>query len=288
MKNLYLSQNNMFIRDIMGIGSARMTRTKFFPSRLAVPNNENVPGWCTNKSWDVFNFHFHGGHVAPHLFDPVGTSDPNADWISIQPNNKYGQQCFCYKLHLDEDSPMGLFFWHTHRHGTTSMMTWGGGFGIILTDVESELEGKKLDPKLRARSFFMNTVHLAKQKDLKFGEKNIIPFAMWNTKWRFQGLFPNSEVMASNPFAYQVKKANKFNGGRVELNNFLPNQMPSTAMNPYLVNDEFQPTYTAWAGQLTLFRLLCGSAEWMCGFQLYYEDTLEVVPFYFAAADDMT
>ena len=44
MKNLYLSKNNIFVRDIMGLGSSTITKSKLFPSKLAVPNKENVPG----------------------------------------------------------------------------------------------------------------------------------------------------------------------------------------------------------------------------------------------------
>mmetsp|Transcript_52358 Transcript_52358/g.135106 ORF Transcript_52358/g.135106 Transcript_52358/m.135106 type:complete len:926 (+) Transcript_52358:64-2841(+) len=291
MKNLYLSQNNIFIRDIMGMGSSTMTKSTLFPSKLAVGNSENVPGWSTNKSWDVFNLHLHGMEVAPHIFDPMGTSKPEADWISIQPNRKYGQQCYCYKFHLDEHNGMGTYIYHTHRHGTTSMTTWGGMFGVLLTDVDKIRDIKdprKLPPKLRTRSLMQNVHDLAKKKGLKFEDSDVNPFVIWNTKWRFKGLFPNNELMASNPYLQQQKKATLVNMGRVELNNYLPNSMPSTAMNPYLVNNEFRPTFMAQAGHLTWLKVVCVSTEWMCGIQFYYEESLDIVPFNVVAGDGIT
>mmetsp|Transcript_52359 Transcript_52359/g.135112 ORF Transcript_52359/g.135112 Transcript_52359/m.135112 type:complete len:926 (+) Transcript_52359:70-2847(+) len=291
MKNLYLSQNNIFVRDIMGLGSSTITKSKLFPSKLAVPNKENVPGWSTNKSWDVFNLHLHGSEVVPHIFDPMGTSNPQADWISIQPHNKYGQQCYCYKFFLDEHHGMGTYIYHTHRHGTTSMTTWGGMFGVLLTDVDKIRDIKdprKLPPKLRTRSLMQNVHDLAKKKGLKFEDSDVNPFVIWNTKWRFKGLFPNNELMASNPYLQQQKKATLVNMGRVELNNYLPNSMPSTAMNPYLVNNEFRPTFMAQAGHLTWLKVVCVSTEWMCGIQFYYEESLDIVPFNVVAGDGIT
>eukprot|EP00425_Heterocapsa_triquetra_P041637 CAMPEP_0195065762 /NCGR_PEP_ID=MMETSP0448-20130528/11314_1 /TAXON_ID=66468 /ORGANISM="Heterocapsa triquestra, Strain CCMP 448" /LENGTH=922 /DNA_ID=CAMNT_0040096907 /DNA_START=58 /DNA_END=2826 /DNA_ORIENTATION=- len=288
MKNLYLSQNNIFIRDIMGMGSSTMTKSTLFPSKLAVGNSENVPGWSTNKSWDVFNLHLHGMEVVPHIFDPMGTSKPEADWISIQPNRKYGQQCYCYKFHLDEHHGMGTYLYHTHRHGTTSMTTWGGMFGVLLTDTDT-IEGiRHLPAEYKEKSLMQNVVSLAKHYKIPFENDDLQPFVIWNTKWRFKGLFPNNERMASNPYLHQADKANIVNMGRVELNNYLPNAMPSTAMAPYLVNNEFRPTFMAQAGHLTWLKVVCVSTEWMCGIQFYYEESLDIVPFNVVAGDGIT
>eukprot|EP00967_Tisochrysis_lutea_P087941 scaffold124517_cov31-Tisochrysis_lutea.AAC.5 len=56
--------------------------------------------------------------VAPHLFDPMGTTDPNADWIGIEPDigNGNRKQCYCYRCHalLSEPtaSASNLMLWH--------------------------------------------------------------------------------------------------------------------------------------------------------------------------------
>merc|ERR1712232_1416548 len=108
----------------------------------------NVPGNETS-GYDVLNLHMHGFEVAPHLFHPMGTSDPAAPWISLEPDEGSEQQCYCYRFTVSEEMSKGIFLYHTHRHGTTSMLTWSGLFGVALTDTtvaegRSEvLEGQK-------------------------------------------------------------------------------------------------------------------------------------------------
>jgi len=303
MRNLYLSQNNIFMRDIMGFGSARVTGGTLWPKDLARGDLQNIPGLDTGHGWDVVNLHLHGMKVSPHLFDPMGTSDPNAAWVSIQPDARSGQQCYCYKFHVADSQSKGVYIYHTHRHGTSSMATWGGMFGVLMTDSTTIEEANREDPPELERtpannqgsSLLANLVTVARDEGLPFEDADIHMFVIWNSKWRFMSAQggdlaqPLRDLANKNdPFRPQEKRANAANGGRVELNGFLPNQMPTTAMDPYLVNDEFQPTLRATAGHMSLFRIVCVSAEWMCGFQIFNNADKRIVPFHIVSSDGIT
>ena len=70
----------------------------------AAVGEANVPGLETH-GFDPFNLHFHGWETQPHLFFPLGTSDPNAPWITIETSGD--QQCMCYKLDLAASASPG-------------------------------------------------------------------------------------------------------------------------------------------------------------------------------------
>lgn len=86
----------------------------------------NAPGLETD-GYDIFNIHMHGCEVAPHLFYPPGTSDPEADCISISPDPSTGQQCFCHKFKVAEKVNQGEFLYHTHTqswHLNSAHLEW--------------------------------------------------------------------------------------------------------------------------------------------------------------------
>jgi hypothetical protein len=70
----------------------------------AAAGEANVPG-LEYGGFDNFNLHLHGWETQPHMFYPLGTSDPKAPWISIEPSGD--QKCMCYKLDLAESSSSG-------------------------------------------------------------------------------------------------------------------------------------------------------------------------------------
>mmetsp|Transcript_95066 Transcript_95066/g.306224 ORF Transcript_95066/g.306224 Transcript_95066/m.306224 type:complete len:107 (-) Transcript_95066:1339-1659(-) len=72
--------------------------------------------------------------VAPHLFHPMGRSDPKAEWVTLEPTPANGQKCYCYKFQMAPTQSKGLYAYHTYRHGIESMSTWYGMFGALLTD----------------------------------------------------------------------------------------------------------------------------------------------------------
>lgn len=73
------------------------------------------------------NLHVHGLDVAPHLFEPLGTSDPRAPMIQIKPGESYD-----YVFELPEDHPPGLYWYHPHRHGSTAVQAVSGMAGPII------------------------------------------------------------------------------------------------------------------------------------------------------------
>jgi suppressor of ftsI len=73
------------------------------------------------------NLHVHGLDVAPHLFQPLGTSDPQAPMIHIKPGESYD-----YVFELPADHPPGLYWYHPHRHGSTAVQAVSGMAGPII------------------------------------------------------------------------------------------------------------------------------------------------------------
>jgi hypothetical protein len=111
-------------------GAGVLTGTGLNGTGLLSVNAENMPGYDT--TFDVVNLHLHGLQVVPLLFYPQGTGDPKADWITITPGNENkATQCFCYVFDIPEEHPMGTFFWHIHRHGSTAMQSWAGMAGMF-------------------------------------------------------------------------------------------------------------------------------------------------------------
>lgn len=99
-----------------------------------------MPGHDT--TFDVVNIHLvHGMQVVPHLFHPQGTGNPAAPWITIAPRSDSSavgldpavdQRCYCYVFEVPaNDHPMGTFWYHIHRHGSTTMQSWQGMAGLV-------------------------------------------------------------------------------------------------------------------------------------------------------------
>lgn len=73
------------------------------------------------------NLHVHGVQTTPHLFEPVGTSNPNSMMIAVEPGSSYH-----YALPVPADHPGGLFWYHPHHHGSTDVQVSGGMAGLIV------------------------------------------------------------------------------------------------------------------------------------------------------------
>lgn len=101
---------------------------------LMMVDAPNIPG-----HFDSTNLHLHGLDVEVHMFDPVGTHDPDAPHIKIDPG-----ECYCYKFNVPDHHPEGQYWYHPHLHGSTAVQLWGGMFGLLYVDngtLEKELEG---------------------------------------------------------------------------------------------------------------------------------------------------
>ncbi len=77
--------------------------------------------------FNTANLHVHGLQVVPHIFNPVGTSDPTAMMVAIQPGATYA-----YNFAVPSDQPSGLYWYHPHHHGSTDVEVSGGMAGLII------------------------------------------------------------------------------------------------------------------------------------------------------------
>lgn len=231
----------------------------------------NVPGLET-KGFDVFNIHLHGLEVSPHLFHPMGTSNPNADWISISPNDKE-RQCYCYKFHVAETQSRGDFLYHTHRHGTSSVLTWAGMFGWVLTDdttVTHVREGNN-EEQSNEKTLVADLVRIADNAGLEFDDEDINFVLIYDTTWQYKNDTDETQVILSD---------------------LISAQRGSTPLYPFFVNGQFQPTLDARTGALTVLRVACISANHLCQFSILEgEGTSEnstIIPFDMIASDGIT
>ena len=69
----------------------------------------------------------HGMQVIPHLFAPVGTSNPASRMIAINSGER-----LIYDFRLPDDHPCGLYWYHPHHHGSATVQVGGGMAGLIL------------------------------------------------------------------------------------------------------------------------------------------------------------
>src|ERR1700743_3829879 len=85
--------------------------------------SHNVP-----HMFDSTNLHLHGLDIIPHLFEPVGTSDPLSKMIDVMPGESYD-----YEFRIPDDQPPGLCWYHPHHHGSTAVQAVSGMAGPLIT-----------------------------------------------------------------------------------------------------------------------------------------------------------
>jgi FtsP/CotA-like multicopper oxidase with cupredoxin domain len=73
------------------------------------------------------NLHLHGMEITPHLFEPVGTSNPLAQMIAIRPGEHKD-----YAFEIPADIPPGLYWYHPHHHGSTVVQAVTGMAGPMI------------------------------------------------------------------------------------------------------------------------------------------------------------
>jgi suppressor of ftsI len=78
-------------------------------------------------AFNTTNLHVHGIQTIPHLFAPLGTSNPSAMMIGIASG-----ESFTYTFPIPPDHPSGLFWYHPHHHGSTDVQVSGGMAGLIV------------------------------------------------------------------------------------------------------------------------------------------------------------
>jgi suppressor of ftsI len=106
-------------RDMASMHAAALATASVPASGLNVMNNPH--------SFNTTNLHVHGIQTIPHLFEPLGTSNPSAMMIGIEPGDS-----FTYAFPIPADHPSGLFWYHPHHHGATDVQVSGGMAGLLI------------------------------------------------------------------------------------------------------------------------------------------------------------
>lgn len=73
------------------------------------------------------NLHLHGLDIIPHLFEPLGTSNPLSRMIAIEPGSHYD-----YSFKIPDNHPPGLYWYHPHHHGSTAVQALSGMAGGVI------------------------------------------------------------------------------------------------------------------------------------------------------------
>jgi FtsP/CotA-like multicopper oxidase with cupredoxin domain len=109
---------------------------QFYKKSVSDPSLMEVDVHNIPKRFDSTNLHLHGLDIAVHMFDPVGTHDPDAPHIVVDPG-----QCYCYRFDIPPHHPAGMYWYHPHLHGSTALQIWGGMLGVLYVDgpLEEEL-----------------------------------------------------------------------------------------------------------------------------------------------------
>lgn len=108
-----------------------------YKRRVSDPSLMKVDVPNMPHDFDSTNLHLHGLDVDVHMFDPVGTHNPDAPHVKINPG-----QCYCYKFNIPKHHPHGQYWYHPHLHGSTAVQMWGGMIGLLYVDgpLEEELK----------------------------------------------------------------------------------------------------------------------------------------------------
>jgi FtsP/CotA-like multicopper oxidase with cupredoxin domain len=104
-------------RRLAWYGKAAMPTT--LSTQISEMNNPHA--------FNTTNLHVHGVQTTPHIFDPIGTSDPSAMMVAIEPGHS-----FLYTLPIPPDHPSGLYWYHPHHHGATDVQVAGGMAGLLV------------------------------------------------------------------------------------------------------------------------------------------------------------
>jgi FtsP/CotA-like multicopper oxidase with cupredoxin domain len=225
------------------------------PELMEVDEN-NVPG-----EFDATNLHLHGLDIAVHMFDPVGTHNPEASHIAIHPG-----QCYCYKFQIPNDHPDGMYWYHPHLHGSSAIQLWSGMMGLLYIQGTFEQELQHKYNILDSREF-----------------------VIWDPI--FQDITNKTTTDDNNPHPQQQHN--------IEVDEFLLGQTTLSKIHPFLVNGEITPLFdNVFVNQILHLRVLCATIENENTFIIYkyikgkdYANAdwkTESIPFYQIASDGVT
>jgi FtsP/CotA-like multicopper oxidase with cupredoxin domain len=125
-----------------------------------VKSHETVDEMNDPHDFNTTNLHVHGIQTVPHLFDPVGTSNPMADMIAVEPGHS-----FDYHFPVPSDHPSGLHWYHPHHHGGTDVQVSGGMAGLIV--VRGEIDEVPEIKAARELFFAVQSLEVNESKTFK-------------------------------------------------------------------------------------------------------------------------
>jgi FtsP/CotA-like multicopper oxidase with cupredoxin domain len=172
--------------------------------------DHNVP-----HNLDYTNLHVHGMEVAPHLFQPLGTSDPLAEMIAVRSGEQYD-----YAFAIPQDHPPGLYWYHPHHHGSTVVQAVSGMAGGLI--VRGPIDEVPEIAAARELVLVVNDIGLfPSEDDPSVYSYNPVQNAVWSTM--------GSQVMLWNAQAQKMEPADLqggFTTGDYKLRYFLLNGRP--------------------------------------------------------------
>jgi suppressor of ftsI len=210
--------------------------------------DHNVP-----HGLDATNLHVHGLDVVPHIFEPVGTSDPLAPQIVVGPGETKE-----YVFELPGDHPPGFNFYHPHKHGSTSVQVGSGLAGpIIVRGAIDEV------PEIKAAREIVLAVQdiglFPSEDDPNVWQYLPVQNAIWQTFGGFVTIFGKRTTLRGG-----------FTTGDYALHYFLLNGEPFfKEEHDYTPGKEIEPKgtqlpvqrFTIAPGEVIRFRMLNGATD---------------------------
>jgi FtsP/CotA-like multicopper oxidase with cupredoxin domain len=136
------------LRSFNGVVPGPMLKTR--PGDTLRIRVKNSLGPYDSKGWNgdhnvphmlnTTNLHLHGLDIMPHLFEPLGTSNPLSRMIAIEPGKTAMEpgETYDYSFKIPENHPPGMYWYHPHHHGSTAVQALSGMAGgvIIYGDID--------------------------------------------------------------------------------------------------------------------------------------------------------
>jgi len=147
------------ILETRGGRTLRVLHRNRISTRAGIVDGDGVPAPAgldphnNPHNFDVTNLHVHGLQTIPHLFEPLGTTNPDAPPITINPQSSYA-----YDFPIPEDHPGGLYAYHPHQHGSAGVGVMSGATGAII--IRGEIDDVPEIKACREAVVAINSVYL--------------------------------------------------------------------------------------------------------------------------------
>lgn len=202
------------------MGPMKPTGTQLSTVPLDPMNNPHL--------FNTTNLHVHGVQTIPHIFSPLGTSNPMAMMLAISPGTS-----FQYNFPIPPDQPSGLYWYHPHHHGATDVQVASGMAGLIVM-----------------RGPIDQVPEIASARDIQIAIQTL----------GFNKSATDPTLYDYEPIAYQLPTAGGYSGGTT-LTMFTVNGQPVNLLNN--TTNTFSPIMpyqiTMSPGEVIRLRILNGS-----------------------------